>query len=247
MPKKLDDCVQGVIKSGKKNGEAYAICAKSTGWVRGPNGTWVKKDQKSASSTSIEINENAVQKVGNLAGETAGNVLDTTIGAADTITNKPLEMADTTLKKLPLGERVSQGLHRVKEAALADPTKLSPKQNAKEWAGLMGAGSIASHIPALLSGDVSAPVVGALAAANAGKGALIGRQLSGGKDSLLKSIAIPAGTMAITTPLLNQAAQYFGEDPDIDFDPYARVGLVSALSGGSWALRNKGNKDKVWW
>ncbi len=188
-----------------------------------------------------------MEKVGELASKTASQVLDTGLGVADTLTNKPIATGDSLLKKLPLGKRISRGVKDLKQALLADPTKQTPGQNAKEWAALMGAGAIASHIPAMVSGDITAPTVAALTAANAGKGALIGRQLSGGKDSFLKSVAIPMGTMAVATPLLNMAAQELGEEPNVDFDPYARVPLVGAISGASWAIRNKDKKDKVWW
>jgi len=40
MPKKLEDCVQGVISSGKTKSEAYAICGKKTGWVKKEGGGW---------------------------------------------------------------------------------------------------------------------------------------------------------------------------------------------------------------
>jgi len=40
MPKELEGCVQGIKKSGKPEEEAYAICAKKTGWVRKKEGGW---------------------------------------------------------------------------------------------------------------------------------------------------------------------------------------------------------------
>ena len=40
MPKQLEKCVQDLIASGKDKGEAYAICGKSTGWVRKKGGGW---------------------------------------------------------------------------------------------------------------------------------------------------------------------------------------------------------------
>ena len=43
MPEKLDRCVRKVKRKGYTKSEAYAICAKSTGWVRGGGGKWVKK------------------------------------------------------------------------------------------------------------------------------------------------------------------------------------------------------------
>ena len=43
MPKELENCVQGVIKSGKTESEAYAICGDKTGWVRKKGGGWKNK------------------------------------------------------------------------------------------------------------------------------------------------------------------------------------------------------------
>ena len=40
MPKQLEKCVQDLISNGKDKGEAYAICGKSTGWVRKKGGGW---------------------------------------------------------------------------------------------------------------------------------------------------------------------------------------------------------------
>lgn len=47
MPGLLDRCVKKLVAKGKKKKNAFGICAASTGWVRGPNGTWVKKKNKS--------------------------------------------------------------------------------------------------------------------------------------------------------------------------------------------------------
>jgi hypothetical protein len=40
MPKKLEDCVSDLKAQGKSESEAYAICGKSTGWVRKKGGGW---------------------------------------------------------------------------------------------------------------------------------------------------------------------------------------------------------------
>jgi len=42
MPAALEKCVQGIMDSGKDKGQAYAICGKKTGWVKGKGG-WVNK------------------------------------------------------------------------------------------------------------------------------------------------------------------------------------------------------------
>ncbi len=246
MPKKLDDCVTKVkaqqIASGKSekeaNSSAYAICSKSTGYKKTGKHSW----KKSYPNKVISINESTVKKIKNIAGE----IVDTPLNIADTVTEKPIEQAEGLIRRLPGGETTSKWLEKTKKAVLADPTKQDPRTNAKEWAALMGTGALVSHIPDIISGGMSVPIVGGLALANAGKGALIGRQMSGGRDTFLKSTMIPAGTMAITTSLINQLGDHFGQGESLDWNPEARVGLVAGLGAGSWALRNKG-KTKQWW
>ena len=46
MPKQLEDCVKKVRRKGYTKSEAYAICSKATGWVRGKGGEWVKKKKR---------------------------------------------------------------------------------------------------------------------------------------------------------------------------------------------------------
>jgi hypothetical protein len=101
-----------------------------------------------------------------------------------------------------------------------------------------------SHAPQILAGDFLTPT--ALAAGNAAKGAVIGPMLTGGQDTLLKSAAIPAGIVAITTPLLNDAGDALDLGDNIDFSPEARVGLAAGIGGGMWALRNRKNKNRVY-
>jgi len=43
MPKILDRCVKHVIDQGKDKNSAYAICSKSTGWVKSGAHSWRKK------------------------------------------------------------------------------------------------------------------------------------------------------------------------------------------------------------
>lgn len=42
MPAKLDRCVKGVMKQGKKENQAYAICSASTGIKKKKGGGWTK-------------------------------------------------------------------------------------------------------------------------------------------------------------------------------------------------------------
>jgi hypothetical protein len=136
---------------------------------------------------------------------------------------------------LPLGKRIIKALEE-------DPTKLSKKQNAKEWATLMGAGSLITHAPMIASGDIVTPL--AVAAGNATKGAIIGPLMSKGEDTLLRSAAVPAGIVAITTPLINTIGNYLGTDDNIDFMPEARVGLTAGLGAGLWTFRNRQNQNR---
>lgn len=65
MPKKLDDCVQQVKKqlmeSGKSEKEAssgaYAICSKSTGYVKTGAHTWAKRPGKEVKIDKKEISK----------------------------------------------------------------------------------------------------------------------------------------------------------------------------------------------
>lgn len=55
MPKQLEKCVQDLIDSGKDKGEAYAICGKSTGWVRKKGGGWKNKKTGEVYNESFEL------------------------------------------------------------------------------------------------------------------------------------------------------------------------------------------------
>ena len=43
MPKKLEKCVRKVRRKSSKKTNPYAVCAKSTGWVRKKGGGWRNK------------------------------------------------------------------------------------------------------------------------------------------------------------------------------------------------------------
>jgi hypothetical protein len=43
MPKKLEDCVKKVQRKGHTKDQAYAICSKSTGYVKKKGGGWKKR------------------------------------------------------------------------------------------------------------------------------------------------------------------------------------------------------------
>ncbi len=176
---------------------------------------------------SIIINENALLKIE----KTINKGIETPI--------VPLNKAvDIVQDKLSIGRTGQKLMDYIK----LDPTKQSKGQNSKEWAGMMGAGSLLTHIPQIASGDIISPLT--MAAANAAKGAVIGPQLTGGQDTLLKSAMIPAGVMAISTPLFNMAGESLGFESEADFDPYARVPITGAIGAGLWALRNRKKGDR---
>ena len=43
MPAVYDRCVKGLIKDGKSEQEAHAICSWRTGWVKAKGGAWRNK------------------------------------------------------------------------------------------------------------------------------------------------------------------------------------------------------------
>lgn len=59
MPKKLEDCVRDVRAQGHDKNAAYAICAKSTGWVRTKGGGRRQKKKKKKKT----ITESAMIKI----------------------------------------------------------------------------------------------------------------------------------------------------------------------------------------
>lgn len=154
------------------------------------------------------------------------------------------EMGEKTLKSAGI-DTSNIIINNIRRNILADPTKLSREQNMKDWATGMTAGSLALSIPAVIQGTMDPLTAGAVALGNTVKGATIGAALTGGKDTLLKSVLIPAGTTAIMTPLMNDVGEYFGV-ADADAMPEARVGAAGALGGGLWAIRNRGKK-KLWY
>lgn len=167
------------------------------------------------------------------------------VGAIASIANKaieiPLNPINTLLDKIEepvLRTKLGRQTHK---RLYTDPSVQSRKLNAKEWAGLMAGGSAASH---LVAGDVSAPVMAGLAGVNAIKGSAIGPLLTGGKDTLLKNVAVPAGVVAVGTQLVNDGADALDIGQDIDFEPGARAGAAATFGTGLWALRNRKNKDR---
>lgn len=47
MPEVLDRCVRKVVAKGYDKNRVYAICSKSTGWVKSKGGKWIKKKEES--------------------------------------------------------------------------------------------------------------------------------------------------------------------------------------------------------
>ncbi len=224
MPAKIDRCVSKVKAQGHTESEAYAICSKSTGIVKTGKHTWGKQEESSY------LTEDAVKKVEGVLNQTAALPLD--------IINQPIDYLEKHIDK-------KATLQSLKDRILADPTKQTRTTNAKEWAGLMGGGSLLMHAPMLLSGDpTQIATAGGVALGNAAKGSLIGPMLTGGKDTLLKSVMIPAGvTAALTKPINDVAFKTLNID-DVDFDSTARAGLIGAVGAGMWALRHRHDKKR---
>jgi len=177
----------------------------------------------------MKLMEETLTKIEKLTNQ----VIETPLKPTNTIVDK----TTSKLKNTKIGNRIITNLEK-------NPSLLSKKQNAKEWAGLMAGGTLASHLPQIASGDFITPA--ALAVGNAAKGAVIGPMLSGNQDTLLRSSLIPAGVVAITTPLLNDVGDAFNLGNNIDFSPEARVGLTAGVGGGMWAFRNRKNKNRVY-
>jgi len=183
------------------------------------------------------LTEETIKKVDNLVSKT--------IDLPAEVVTATGEVGEDIIKKTPLLKKLEPTIETIKRNLMADPTKLPREQNMKDWMVGMSAGSLALALPGLYSGEMDPLTAGAVVGGNALKGAAIGAALTGGKDTLLKSALIPAGTTAIMTPLINDAGEYLGVH-DADAMPEARVGAAAALGSGLWALRNKG-KNKKWY
>jgi len=55
MPAKLERCVKHVQAQGKDKNSAYAICSKSTGWVKSGKHSWKKVEETSIKEASTKI------------------------------------------------------------------------------------------------------------------------------------------------------------------------------------------------
>jgi hypothetical protein len=180
----------------------------------------------------MQLTENAIAKVEKLA--------DNAIGVPLTPINSVLDKLEEPFSKTKVGSKMLRRIYY-------DPSKQSHSTNTKEWASLMGAGSLGSHIPALLSGDISPVVMGAVAGGNAIKGAMTGPLLTGGKDSLLKAAGVPAAVMAAGTPVVNAIGNNLGLEGNIDFMPEARAGAAGGIGAAMWLLRNRKNNNRLYY
>jgi len=227
----VDKCTRKAGEINISTGKAYINCIKkycpeleSVRHGENPN-IGLRKEKK-----EILINEAAVLKI--------EKTLDKTADVLNSSLDKPLDYTEEKIEKIPV-------IHQLKELSTSDPTKNSASKNAKEWAALMGGGSLAMHAPMMIADPSSIPLNLGIAVGNAAKGAVIGPLLSGGKDTLLKSTMIPMGVAAVMTPMLNRVGEHFGYD-EIDFMPEARVGLLGALGAGTWWLRNRKKENRNW-
>jgi len=167
------------------------------------------------------------------------------------LANKALEIPyapiNTAMDKLEHSIKKTRPGKRFLRRVYYDPSNQSYSDNAKEWAGLLAAGSLATHIPAVATGTISPMALGTVVAGNALKGAATGPLLTGGTDNLTKATLVPAGVMLAATPAINAIGNSLGQEDDIDFMPEARAGAVGATGAGMWALRNRKNKNRQYY
>ncbi len=127
-------------------------------------------------------------------------------------------------------------------ATYVDPS-LSRMQAAKQSALVSGIGTGLINSPSLIAGDLPGAVVGIGSGLAAAKGGALGAALGGGRDTLLKSSAIPAAVVAGAAPLTNMALDATGYD-NFEVDPGISAAITAGAGGLGWLLRNKGKKKK---
>ena len=94
-----------------------------------------------------------------------------------------------------------------------------------------------------IGSGVPVGAIGVLSGAAATKGAVMGGLMSGGRDTLAKSVLIPAATVAATSPITNAALEAAGYD-DVNVDPVVGAGITGLVNGIGWYARNHDNKKK---
>jgi len=197
----------------------------------------MERDDYLYRSRTIILEEHVLKKI--------QNTLDKASDLPADVILKPMEIATKNTIDTPGVNKLMSISNNFKRNILTDPTKQDTKTNAKEWALGMGAGSLLMHSPDIISGNIAVPL--GTAAINTIKGATVGAALTGGKDTLLKSTLVPAGTMALSTPVLNAAGDFLGLGHEIDSSPEQRVATSALIGGGLWALRNRGKGHKKQW
>ncbi len=127
-------------------------------------------------------------------------------------------------------------------ASYVDPSK-SRADAAKQSALYSGIGTTLVNAPSLISGNLPGAVFGIGSGLAAAKGGALGAALGGGRDTLLKSAAIPAATVAAAAPLSNMAFDAAGYD-NYEVNPGLSAAITAGAGGIGWLLRNRENKNK---
>jgi len=70
MPAKLERCVKHVLDQGKDKNSAYAICSKSTGWVKSGAHSWRKKAKTKSKKLEEVCSKGAIAQIEQLLEET---------------------------------------------------------------------------------------------------------------------------------------------------------------------------------
>jgi hypothetical protein len=128
-------------------------------------------------------------------------------------------------------------------AAYVDPS-LDRMEAAKISALYSGLGTALVNSPSAIFGGLPAGALAIGSGMAAAKGGALGAVLGGGRDTLLKSSAIPAAVVAGAAPLSNMAFDAAGYDT-IEVDPVISAALTGGVGGLGWLMRNWRKKKEI--
>ena len=128
-------------------------------------------------------------------------------------------------------------------AAYVDPS-LDRMEAAKISALYSGLGTALINSPSVIFGGLPAGALAIGSGMAAAKGGALGAALGGGRDTLLKSSAIPAAVVAGAAPLSNMAFDAAGYDT-IEVDPTISAALTGGVGGLGWLMRNWRKKKEI--
>ena len=120
------------------------------------------------------------------------------------------------------------------------------KDSAINSAVASGLGTAAVNgVGMVLGSGVPLGAIGIASGMAAAKGGALGAVVGNGRDTLAKSTLLPAAIVAGSAPLTNAAMDAAGYN-DIEADPVMGAVLSAGAGGIGWALRNRGNKKKLY-